>query len=152
MRSRRDGSTARNSGQGEDNVADYSCNVTIVNGTPYDLTLVASGITSGKWTTDPPASIAAFQTSPQFTLADKAGAFGSEGFVQYGALPPGSGTFEVRFYDPADNHANSCSISNPGTDRYSVCFVAATNVETLNNRCPPNGHPLTMTFYIRTCV
>ena len=137
-------------------MADFSCYVTIANGTPYDLTLAGSGITSGKWTIAPPASISAFQTSSQFRLEDKAGAFGSEGYVQYDLLSPGRGRFEMRFYDPANNNSNSCSISqvisNPNADRYSMCFTAATDVETLNNRCPPKGHPLTMTFYIRTFV
>jgi hypothetical protein len=134
-------------------VAGFECNVTIVNDTPYDLALTDSGVTSGYWMMSPPATISAYETAPPFILADKSGgAFGSEGYVHYGAVSPASGTFEIHFYDPANNNRNSCSISNPGSDRYSVCFIAKTDGDPLNNKCPPNGKPLTMTFYIRTLV
>jgi len=132
-------------------MADFSCYVTIYNNTPYTMTLTGSGDSWGKWTIEPPKTIAPFSVTSKFQLEDKAGASGSEGYVIYKASSPDADSFRVDFCDPYSG-SNTCSISNPNMEQFGVCFTADSGDGAKNNMCPPSGHPLTMNFYITSFV
>jgi|1185.fasta_scaffold192956_1 hypothetical protein len=129
-------------------MADFSCYVSILNDTPYALTLTKSDDTWGYWKVSPPTTISAFGGSGSFQLADKAGPAGSGGGVEYTVQAPGSGTFAIKFTDPVEGD-NACSISNPDSSLFGVNFYATCETVFGNNSCPRDGHPLTMVFFIR---
>ncbi len=132
-------------------MADFSCYVTIYNNTPYTLSLTNSGDAWGKWTIAPPTTISPFQATSQFQLQDKAGPNGTQGFVTYTANSPAADAFTMNFSDPYSG-SNYCNINNPNGNCYSVFFVANSGGGDNNNVCPTSGHPLTLSFYIRSFV
>jgi len=132
-------------------MADFSCYVTIYNNTPFTLTLKSSGDSWGYWNISPPNTINPFQSSAQFQLKDKTGPGGTQGFVAYTANSPSSDVFTMNFSCPYTG-SNYCNINNPNGNSYGVFFTADSGGGAVNNTCPTAGHPLTMSYYIRSFV
>lgn len=132
-------------------MADFSCYITIYNNTPYTLTLTDSGDPWGYWNIAPPKTIQPFQATTQFQLEDKAGPGGTEGYVTYTANSPAADVFTMKFSDPYSG-SNYCNINNPNGNSYGVFFVANSGSGDNNNVCPTSGHPLTISYYLKSFV
>ena len=83
--------------------------------------------------------------------ADKTGPGGTQGFVAYTANSPSSDVFTMNFSCPYTG-SNYCNINNPNGNSYGVFFTADSGGGAVNNTCPTAGHPLTMSYYIRSFV
>jgi hypothetical protein len=142
---------SRGSLESVENMADYSCYLTIFNNTPYKMTFSESGDKWGYWNIAPPATINPFEASLQFQLKDRLGHNGTEGFVKYTMDVTELELFVLNFCCPYYDD-NYCDISNPNHFGFGVSFFARSDAGDHNNFCPPKGFPLTMTFHISSFV
>lgn len=137
-------------------MADFSCYITIVNNSSFTLKRKKLHKECGTYKSEPAKELKPREKT-KFRLADKAGAFGSEGYVEYTISDAGTLKFNYDCpYGKSDNVLNFTSsddsilkedvfIYGNNDDNYideeSVC-------ECNNGKYPKRGHPLSGIFII----
>jgi hypothetical protein len=141
-------------------MSDLSTHINLKNNTSYTLGLVGHTSAHGHWDSEPPSSIASFD-SASFSMKDPSiAAAGSEGTATYQAVVPDTDeegnnsttnvTFIVRFCDSYSADNNYCYFSTSHPELFAISFEAKTGDGSwYKNYCPESGHPVFLRLFIK---
>jgi hypothetical protein len=128
------------------------CSFTLLNNSPYNMTLDSTCSKHGLWVPQPPALIDAYRVG-LFAIQGKNGSFsGAEGVATY--LLQDEWNTKIRVYcDDPIGGKNLASVSSFPQSQYAVHFECRSSNDSFGtfhlNSCPSNGEDLSVIYHVR---